>query len=175
METSAFASSVPSSSLSCLMGSTPLPARAGPDLNRLSNRDKLVVEAEALTRLAETVTELERALAWTEARKLDAEVLRERYVVALANLLQGRRSFAGGELMLILAPRHSDRVYLNDAETMHAVFAERVEQAQAVEPLPPPDGREIVRCVAFWTWRAFPPPLFPMKGRELCRAGRKRC
>ncbi|KWU41570.1 hypothetical protein RHOSPDRAFT_36882 [Rhodotorula sp. JG-1b] len=87
-----------------------------PALDRLSQRDKLVAEAEALTRLAETVTGLETALAWTEARKLDAEALLER-----------------------------DRVYLNDAETMHAVFAERIEQAQAVEPLPPPDGREIVR------------------------------
>ncbi|KAG0655222.1 hypothetical protein C6P46_001088, partial [Rhodotorula mucilaginosa] len=88
-----------------------------PDLDRLSNRDKSVAEAEALTRLAETVTELETALAWTKARKVDAETLLER-----------------------------DRVYLNDAETMHAVFAERIEQAKAVEPpLPAPDGREIVR------------------------------
>lgn len=57
-----------------------LAPRVGPDLDRLANRDKLVVEEAALSRLAETVTELETASAWTEARKLDAEALLERYV-----------------------------------------------------------------------------------------------
>jgi hypothetical protein len=38
---------------------------------------------------------------------------------------------------------------LDPADMMHAVFAERIEQAKAVEPpLPAPDGREIVRWVA---------------------------
>lgn len=126
-----------------------LDPRAGPDLDRHSSRNKLVVEEEALTRLAETVQELETALAWTEARRFDAEALLERYVAPPSNAI----TFPKQEIILIPDnDTHSDRVYLNDAETMHAVFAERIEQAQAVEPpLPAPDGREIVRCVGVWT------------------------
>ncbi|GAA5875390.1 hypothetical protein JCM3774_002973 [Rhodotorula dairenensis] len=83
--------------------------------DHLLRRNELVVEQEAFVQLADSVSDLEQALAWTDARKLDEDALLER-----------------------------DRVYLNDAESMYAVFAERIAQAQA-EPLPaPPDGREIV-------------------------------
>lgn len=106
-----------------------------------------MAEAEALTCLSETVHELETALAWTEARKVDAETLLERYAPTCPKRLLPRKYTNSGSERS--GTEYSDRVYLNDAETMHAVFAERIEQAKAVEPpLPAPDGREIVRWVA---------------------------
>ncbi|GAA5993167.1 hypothetical protein JCM10908_001321 [Rhodotorula pacifica] len=94
--------------------STMQATRPTPASDPLFTRSELVVAEEAFVQLGETVAELEKALQWTRARKADEDALLER-----------------------------DLVFLSDAETMHSVFAQRVEKAQA-EPLPSPDGREII-------------------------------